>query len=96
MNKNNEKYDSDLAERLKTEKPAELAPSPILSAERVKNNSIPVIVLAVVAAISIAANVYVIATLIYKNSTISQLETDVEKKKETIQNLRIRLNDVEE
>ena len=89
------KVKHDLTEKLKSEPPAPLEPSPILSTLREKKNPFPLLIGIVVAVLSLVANVFLLTSLLSSNSEISVLKTELTRSEETISDLRSRLNNSE-
>lgn len=85
------KVKHDISDRLKTEPPAIPNPSPILAATRERKNPLPVIILIMIAMISIIINVILVVLFFSSNSEISALEKELERRDDTISDLRSRL-----
>ncbi|MBQ6605603.1 hypothetical protein IJH66_01320 [Candidatus Saccharibacteria bacterium] len=89
------KVKHDITEKLRTERPAELSPSPILSAARVENKSLPFIIALAVAVVGLVLNIFLGIMFFSKNATISALEREIEKKENSISELEDLLEEAE-
>lgn len=89
------KVKHNIADRLKSEPAAELAPSPILSAAAEKKKLPLVPIFAAAAGFLLVVSVILIVFLIKITTDNKVLETEVENNRETIKNLRVRLNESE-
>ena len=89
------KVKHDLTERLKTEPPAELAPSPILSAISEKKKFPAIIIVIAIALVSLALNVFLIVTYFQINLNNEVLQNKLKQSEADVYDLRVQLNEVE-
>ncbi len=89
------KVKHSIADKLKSEPAAELAPSPILSASLEKPKFPLSLALGVATGVLLVLSVVLAVFLVKASSDVKVLETEVENNRETIKSLRVRLNESE-
>ena len=89
------KVKHDISDKLRSEPPAELGPSPILFSAAEKKKFPLALVLGAAAGFFLVLSIVLGIFLIKASSDVGVLETEVKNNRETIQALRVRLNDSE-